>query len=125
MRRGSSRWHTRAPGGGLVPLRAILGHFDKRRIFDYWYVATAGPSWSSTQFEAKQSTEGMTPEALEKQCKRLATICQRATVWGVSSEGIGVDLQGDSLLGSSWLQGRWRCHNQGYADSCGVCGDNL
>eukprot|EP00959_Pyramimonas_sp_CCMP1952_P449102 9404007-Pyramimonas_sp.AAC.1 len=63
----------------------------------------------------------MTPEALDKQSKRLATICQRATVWGVLSEGIGLDLQADSLLVSSWPQGRWRCHNQGYADRVAEC----
>eukprot|EP00959_Pyramimonas_sp_CCMP1952_P246693 5156017-Pyramimonas_sp.AAC.1 len=63
----------------------------------------------------------MSPEALEKQSKRLATICQRATVGGVLSEGIGVDLQGGSLLVSSWLQGRWRCHDQGDVDRVAEC----
>jgi len=111
---------------GFVKLwRTILGHFNKHKIFEYWYVATTGPSWSSTQFEAKQSTEGTTPEALEKQSKRLATRCQRATVWDVLSEGIGVDLQGDSILVSSWLQGKWRCHNQGYAGRLAECVETM
>eukprot|EP00959_Pyramimonas_sp_CCMP1952_P095826 2003750-Pyramimonas_sp.AAC.1 len=44
----------------------------------------------------------------DKLAKRLAILNERATVWDVVSDGLPVELCGDSLLIINWVRGKWR-----------------
>ncbi len=50
----------------------------------------------------------------EKLAKRLAILNERATVWDVVSDGLPVELCGDSLLIINWVRGKWRVGNNVY-----------
>ena len=44
-----------------------------------------------------------------------------ATIWDTESPGIPLELQGDSLLIVSWLNGRWKCTNRMYRKRLQEC----
>ena len=71
-----------AEEGGREPKEAVGAMFDK--------------SWSLAS-----------EKECEKMAKRLATLTDRVTVWDLCSDGLGLEMIGDSLLVCNWASGVW------------------
>ncbi|CAK0851825.1 unnamed protein product [Prorocentrum cordatum] len=52
-------------------------------------------------------SQGISGSAAIKLAQRLAVLNERQTAWDIGSPGIGLELCGDSLLITEWINGRW------------------
>ena len=88
-----------------------------QRIFNCFYLKwKADPMYVRGQEEEKMEAgdRELTEKQKEKLAKRMAFINENEVLWDEESPGIGLDIQGDSKLIVSWVNGRWRCTNRKY-----------
>ena len=102
-------------------LECLFADYGRPKMFEYFVQSWKPLPGRGGPRNIKQDTTDQDPKALDKQAKRLMTIFERTTVWDVMTEGLGLEIRGDSLLIQSWLTGRWRCDNKIYQQRVDTC----
>ena len=85
---------------------------DMLELFDYFIIRGEGGGGQGRD-EYKDGCDHilgaeLSGPAAEKMAMRLATICERETVWDLCDPGVGLELCGDSLLVCNWTSGVWK-----------------
>ena len=123
---GDEWWESFQPGYAafLQTWEALLGTYKRPKIYEYFCTDWKHVPGGVVGREFKSGT-GMNEDGNEgdntQLARRLAIINERQAVFDIMSNGVGIEIKGDSLLVQSWLTGRWRCHNRAYRERVHSC----